>query len=208
MHAIYDLVTNEIVADSVSGSSSVVWPDGAVTLCAENGHKHGGRWLVVPIAYEANEAPSPLHTLASEQMAYVGGAAIITKTWTPPSLAAALNHQVRKINELGYLVETGGIALGGKTINTSRESQAMITGARGAAARMPHAVFDFKLDSSWVSLSASEVVAIADAVVSHVQACFTARRQKETALMLLGTVDEVLAFDLLSGWPSTARSIA
>lgn len=68
--------------------------------------------------------------------------------------------------------ETGGIEVNGQIIDTSRESQAMITGAYAYSQANPSETIQFKAASGWVTLDAPTMAAIATAVGVHVQACF------------------------------------
>lgn len=76
--------------------------------------------------------------------------------------------------EKRWQVETGGITVGGAAIDTSRESQAMITGAYAYSQANPDETISFKAASGFVSLDAATLAAIATAVGAHVQACFAA----------------------------------
>lgn len=68
--------------------------------------------------------------------------------------------------------ETGGIEVNGQIIDTSRESQSMITGAYSYSQAHPSELIQFKAASGWVTLDAPTMAAIATAVGAHVQACF------------------------------------
>lgn len=68
--------------------------------------------------------------------------------------------------------ETGGIEVNGQIIDTSRESQSMITGAYAYSQANPSETIQFKAASGWVTLDAPTIAAIATAVGAHVQACF------------------------------------
>lgn len=68
--------------------------------------------------------------------------------------------------------EVGGIEVGGMTIDTTRESQAMITGAYAYSQANPAEMIQFKEASGWVTLDAPTMAAIATAVGAHVQSCF------------------------------------
>lgn len=73
-----------------------------------------------------------------------------------------------------WRVETGGITVAGAAIPTSREDQAMITGAVAFAQLNPDASIQFKAVSGWVTLTATQMVGIGLSVGTHVQACFAA----------------------------------
>ncbi|SCM73337.1 conserved hypothetical protein [uncultured Pleomorphomonas sp.] len=99
-----------------------------------------------------------------------------------------------------YAVETGGVTVAGASIDTGRESQAMITGAYAYAHANPEANVSFKATSGWVILTAAEVTAIATAVAAHVQACFTAEKAIDDAIDA-GTVTTTAEIDAWA-WPS------
>lgn len=94
-----------------------------------------------------------------------------------------------------WQVETGGITVGGSLIDTSRESQAMITGAYNYSQVRPDKLIKFKAASGWVELDAATVAAIATAVGDHVQACFDAESEVVAAIAA-GTVTTVEQVDV------------
>lgn len=100
-----------------------------------------------------------------------------------------------KIAASRYSLETAGIDFLGTSIKTDRESQATLNAAMTAVARNPLLEIDWKGANGWVKLGKAEVEAISDAVIAHVQACFTAEKNKLVALDALTTADEVRAFD-------------
>lgn len=93
-----------------------------------------------------------------------------------------------------FAVETGGITVSGATVGTSRESQAMITGAHSFALANPAAVISYKSASGFVTLDAAAMVAVATAVGQHVQACF-AREAEVVAAIAAETVTSRAAID-------------
>lgn len=101
----------------------------------------------------------------------------------------------QKIAASRYALETAGIDFYGTRIKTDRESQATLNAAMTAVARNPLLEIDWKGENGWVKLGKTEVEAISDAVIAHVQACFSAEKNKLVALDALTTVDEVRAFD-------------
>lgn len=101
----------------------------------------------------------------------------------------------QKIAASRYVLETAGIDFYGTRIKTDRESQATLNAAMTAVARNPLLEIDWKGENGWAKLGKAEVEAISDAVIAHVQACFTAEKDKLVALDALETADEVRAFD-------------
>ena len=99
-----------------------------------------------------------------------------------------------------WQVETGGVVAGGMPIDTSRASQAMISGAHAYIQAQPSATVDFKAASGWVTLDAAAVTTIALAVAGHVQSCFGVERLVEAALDA-GTITTLAEIDA-ADWPS------
>ena len=74
--------------------------------------------------------------------------------------------------------ETGGIVLNGMALATDDRSKALITGARIAAENDPDFTTKWKTaDGSFVTVNASMIIAISDAMLEHVQECFATEAQ-------------------------------
>lgn len=71
-----------------------------------------------------------------------------------------------------YAAETAGTTVNGVTIDTGRDSQALITGAAVAAMLDDDYSLNWKTTSGFIHLSAAEIIAVAQAVRAHVQSCF------------------------------------
>ncbi len=84
-------------------------------------------------------------------------------------------HLIAYAADKRWRVETGGITVGGVLIATDDRSKLMITGARIKADNDPAFVTPWVAsDGSVSSIDAATVIAISDAVLSHVAACFVA----------------------------------
>jgi hypothetical protein len=99
-----------------------------------------------------------------------------------------------------YVQETAGIVVGGATIKTDRESQAMISGAKLYADLNLAALIDWKGADGWVQIDRTTLLAIGQAVGAHVQACFSNERVHAEAIAALTTVAEIEAYDFTTGW--------
>ncbi len=113
--------------------------------------------------------------------------------------------QAQRLAELAairYQHETAGITLSGMTIETDRESQALITGAWSFSQLNPAVLIDWKATTGWIQIDAATIAGIAGAVAAHVQACFSAERAHAEAIAALETVDAVAGYDLTTGWPA------
>ncbi|MBC8980740.1 MULTISPECIES: DUF4376 domain-containing protein [Pseudomonas] len=93
--------------------------------------------------------------------------------------------------------ETGGISVDGIVIDTGRDSQALITGAALSAMLDPNYVCTWKAVSGAVALNANDLIAIASAIRSHVQACF----DRELALLAALANGSFTAGMVDEGWP-------
>lgn len=79
-------------------------------------------------------------------------------------------------------VETGGIILNGINIATDDRSKVMISGARVAAQSNPDFTTEWKTESGFVTLDASDVIDISDAVLQHVSDCFAKEATIQTMI--------------------------
>lgn len=88
--------------------------------------------------------------------------------WPPEAL---LDH----LADLRWRRETAGIVVEGMPMATDRDAQAMITGAALAAQlEGPGYELRWKTRDGFVALTGAQVIALAQAVRAHVQACFDA----------------------------------
>ena len=71
-----------------------------------------------------------------------------------------------------YETEIAGVTYNGLLIHTDRESRSLLTGTALKASVDPSYVCRWKTGSGFVSLSSSQIIAVADVVREYVQACF------------------------------------
>ncbi|HEV2501489.1 MAG TPA: DUF4376 domain-containing protein [Mesorhizobium sp.] len=98
-----------------------------------------------------------------------------------------------------WRIETGGITVAGARIDTSRESQSMITGAYSYSQANPGVAISYKAASGWVVMDAATLAAIATAVGTHVQASFAAEATVAAAIEA-GTIKTEAQVDA-ANWP-------
>ena len=96
-----------------------------------------------------------------------------------------------------YDAEIAGTVVGGMPIATDDRSKLLINGAALRANRSSDYVLRWKTSDGFVDLSAAQVLAVADAVSEHVQACF----DREDALLAAVTDGSITADMLEEGWP-------
>ncbi|HEV2504394.1 MAG TPA: DUF4376 domain-containing protein [Mesorhizobium sp.] len=73
-----------------------------------------------------------------------------------------------------WRIETSGITVGGVPVATDDRSKIMIIGARVKADGDPNFTTEWKTPAGFATINAAAVIAISDAVLAHVDACFAA----------------------------------
>ncbi|MFD2677988.1 DUF4376 domain-containing protein [Camelimonas lactis] len=112
----------------------------------------------------------------------------------PPSQADLAAYAADK----RWQAETGGITVAGVPVATDDRSKTMIMGARiKADADSSYTVGWKGADGSFVSLTAPQIIAISDAVLAHVDACFAA----EAAVAAAITDGTVTTTQQVDDWP-------
>lgn len=112
----------------------------------------------------------------------------------PMTLERAKAEKLAELAADRYAREVGGITIGGASIKTDRESQGTVTGAFISLSQGLATSIDWKADNGqWVKLTAAEITPIAQAVVAHVQACFTAEAQLAAEVNAATTIEAVQA---------------
>jgi len=89
-----------------------------------------------------------------------------------PTFEDLRNRKYREIATARYNAEIAGVTVNGVSIKTDRESQGLITGAALKAMQDNTYTCRWKGVGGFVELTAPQILAIADAVRAHVQACF------------------------------------
>lgn len=105
--------------------------------------------------------------------------------------------------DLRWRKETAGILINGMLVATDDRSKTLILGKRAQAQSNPAMVFRWKAASGdWVELTGAQIIAIADAVANHVQACFDREGELHDLIDAAGPdAAAVLAVDISTGWP-------
>lgn len=115
--------------------------------------------------------------------------AAIAQYFAPMTLADCQAAKKAEIANARWHAETSGV----NGIRTDRESQAMITGAALKALQDAEYVCSWKTDAGFVELTAAQILAIADAVRAHVQACFDHERALLALIDAAETVEDLEA---------------
>ena len=92
-----------------------------------------------------------------------------------------------------YEAEISGITVNGVVFDTGRDSQALITGAALAAILDENYSLNWKTVTGFIHLTAPEIIAVAQAVRSHVQSCFDHEGELVALIDAAQTKDELNA---------------
>ena len=157
---------------------------------------------VYPVVGTAPEHDASTQRLVGPSLALDGDH--VTAVWTVEDLsaeeiatilAAAKSAKKSEIAAARYAAEIAGVTVGGVVVRTDRESQALITGAALKATQDAAYTCTWKAESGFVTLDAATVLAVADAVRTHVQTCFDAEAAKCILIDAAETVEDVEAVE-------------
>ncbi|WP_225923563.1 DUF4376 domain-containing protein [Pseudomonas marvdashtae] len=110
---------------------------------------------------------------------------------------APIDHAAQ-IASVRYQHETAGITVNAVSIDTTRDSQALITAAALSAVIDPTYLCVWKALNGPVTLTAAQIIEIATAIRAHVQACFDRECQ-----LLKALAEGTYTADMLDhGWPA------
>lgn len=96
-----------------------------------------------------------------------------------------------------YAAETAGATVDGVTIDTGRDSQALITGAAVAAMLDDDYSLNWKTEAGFIHLTAPEIIAVAQAVRAHVQSCFDREGELVALVDAAQTAEELDAIEIV-----------
>lgn len=148
----------------------------AYAKAAEWCNHHNACIVEYPDRYEVEAIPTPVYTLDE------------LKVQKKAEIAAAR-----------YEAETAGTTVNGVLIDTGRDSQALITGAAVAAMLDENYSLNWKTANGFIHLTAPEIIAVAQTVRAHVQACFD-REAELCALVDAAETKEDLD-EIIISWP-------
>ena len=131
----------------------------------------------------------PYEDISDAQIAAIAG------YFAPMTLNEAKAAKKAEIAAARYAAEVAGVAVGGVVVRTDRESQALITGAALKATQDVAYSCTWKAESGFVTLDSATIIAVADAVRTHVQGCFDLEAAKCVLIDAAQTVEDVEAVE-------------
>lgn len=130
------------------------------------------------------------------------GAAILIEVVEPIHLDEIKATRKAAATDLRWQKEIASIVINGVPVATDDRSKTLILGKRAKARESPAASFRWKASSGeWVELTGAQIIAIADAVADHVQACFDREGELHDLIDAAPDAAAVLAVDITAGWP-------
>lgn len=131
--------------------------------------------------------------------------AIAAAEWDAAANPPIEEAKARKLAALAarrWQAEQSGTVAGGLPVATDDTSQTKVLGAVVAAQLDPGYVVNWKTAAGFVSLDATQVLAVAQAIRSHIQACFDHEASLTDDIAAAADASELAAVDIEAGWPS------
>jgi len=120
--------------------------------------------------------------------------------FSPPGLPVVVPEPLSEIIAAERFRREGtGVTVEGLSIETTRDSQALIASTGLSAVLDPDYRCNFKTAAGFVEIGSAQIIAIAKAVRAHVQACF----DREHALLQAIEAGEYRDEMLNEGWPDS-----
>lgn len=113
-----------------------------------------------------------------------------------PTLEELKAQKKAAIAAARYEREIAGVEVNGVTIDTGRDSQALITGAAVAAMLDENYSLNWKTTSGFIHLTAPEIIAVAQVVRAHVQTCFDHEGELVSLVDAAQTAEELDAIEI------------
>lgn len=120
---------------------------------------------------------------------------------TRPPMPEARERAKATLAAQRWAAEQRGITVGGIPVSTDMSSQIKVLGAAVAAQMDPGYTVEWKTPVGFISLNATDVIGIAQAIRAHIQACFDNEAALTAAIDAADDHDALEAIDLGIGWP-------
>lgn len=121
--------------------------------------------------------------------------------YAPPQITA--EDLIARLAARRYAAEEGGTMFGGQPLSTDRTTQTKITAAYVKASADPgYTIAAWKFAPGvFAPLDAATIIAVANALEAHVQACFANEAAISAQIMAAATPEALEAIDIEQGWP-------
>lgn len=156
---------------------------------------------VVPVI-EERKTPDDFYSVSGPTVTVE--AAAVRKTWTlvERPIEEVRAAKLARLAAYRYGVEVGGVIVGGATVSTDDRSKTLLMGAKLKAQADPNYQVDWKTGpGTYATFGAAQIIAVAEAVESHVSACFTAEQVHAEAILAQVSAAAIIAYDSSTLWP-------
>jgi hypothetical protein len=123
----------------------------------------------------------------------------VVRSKTAEELAADTASRLWFLADYRYEKEVGGVTVSSVPVNTDRETQSKLIAVRILAKEDVNYSVDWKGTDGFVTLNAATIIAIADAVATYVQACFSREKVLSAAI---NAAQDPASVDITTGWPN------
>lgn len=121
----------------------------------------------------------------------------------PPEPTVTRETLIQGCASKRWEVETGGIVVGGRRVDTDRESQAQLNNSYSSLKLGLIEDTQWKdADGNFTLVTLVELEPIAQAVAQHVRSCFLAEQVHVELIMGITTQEQLDEYDINDGWPT------
>lgn len=193
----------------VSLPSRVILPDGMIIEGIPpnrnlfNGYRIVDRWV------ELNPT-TEIDNKTSETIEYRDDKIVVVYSYSLPDLETFKSYVKNKLAYKRWQVETGGVIINQNTYSSDRESQTKYTAVAVAISQSDPATWSINWktnDGQFVVLNAQTMMAVINYVMYHVQNSYNTESEFQTLIDACSTIQEVMAIDIDTGWPSNEFTI-
>jgi hypothetical protein len=151
--------------------------------------------------YVLNEATTlDYQTVTEDDGSVEDGRFVVTQTAIDIPIEAAKDAALAALAQKRWEIETGGITINGRFVDTSDRSKTLIIGKSIKAKENDDLTFQWKVGSGFVTIDSATMISIADAVEAHVQGAFDREAELSSDILDATTTAEVRAVNINSGW--------
>lgn len=123
---------------------------------------------------------------------------------SPPALTLA-EQKAEKLEALAayrFDIEKGGTTLAGSFVATDEKTRSVLTAARIKAREDADFTVNYKFGpGQFATLTAAQIIAIADGVAAFIQACFDREKALSDLIVAAANQTALDAIDITAGWP-------
>lgn len=193
----------------VSAPEKIILPNGNIIEGASpyelliDGYMLVERWI------ESNPT-TDIDVKIGETIEFRENKIVVVYNYELPSVDVIKAHRKIQLANKRWEVETGGCFIDGNAYATDRESQTKYTAVAVAISQADPNTWSINWktnDGQFVVLNAQQMMAVINMVMYHVQSSFNKEFEFIEAIDACTTVEEVLAIDIESGWPSNVYTM-